>query len=81
MAGLTLSDEDRARELAAYTRELQQTEARLAGAKDGSEERSELEQTADLIREQMRARGAEGVAPQKRAARRLAGTQDGVERR
>lgn len=71
MSGLTMTDEDRAREVEAYVRELNQTEARLAGMEEGSKQHAEVAQTVDDIREQLRLRGHQAKAPHERAAKRM----------
>jgi hypothetical protein len=71
MSGLAMTDEDRQREIAAYVRELAQTEARLAGMPEGADGRGDVEQTLADIREQLRIRGHEGTAPHQRAAKRV----------
>jgi hypothetical protein len=70
VTGLAMTDEDRAREITAYLRELQQTEARLAGMPEDADDRGDVEQTVEQIREQLRARGHDGAAPHQRATRR-----------
>jgi hypothetical protein len=70
MPGLAMTDEDRQREIAAYVRELAQTEARLAGMPEGADGRGDVEQTLADIREQLALRGHEGAAPHQRATRR-----------
>lgn len=71
MAGLPLTDEDRVREIAAYVRELEQNEARLAGMADDHRDRGTVEQTIADVREQLRVRGHQGSAPRDRAAKRV----------
>ena len=65
-----LSDEDRAREIAAYIRELGQNEGRLKGLSESHADRERVEGTIRDIQEQLRLRGYEGSAPQRRAAKR-----------
>lgn len=65
-----MTDEDRAREIAAYVRELDQNTKRLAGMPADDRGRGEVEQTIADIREQLRLRGHDGAAPHQRAARR-----------
>lgn len=71
MPGLAMTDEDRQREVAAYVRELQQNESRLAGMPDDDKARADVEQTIAMVREQLRLRGHEGSAPHQRAATRV----------
>jgi hypothetical protein len=70
MGGLVMSDEDRAREIAAYLRERAQNEGRLRNLPEDDAERGRLEQTIEEIEQQLRVRGHEGVAPSRRASKR-----------
>lgn len=65
-----LTDEDRAREIAAYVRELNQNEGRLASLPETHADRERVQQTIDGIHEQLRLRGYEAAAPHRRAAKR-----------
>jgi hypothetical protein len=69
-AGLPRSDEDRAREIAAYLRELAQNEGRLRNLDDGHPDRPRVERTIEDIQDQLRVRGHEGAAGHRRASKR-----------
>lgn len=71
MSGLPATDEDRAREVAAYVRELAQNEARLAGLAEDHRQRPVVEETIADIRAQLQLRGHQGTAPHQRAAKRV----------
>jgi hypothetical protein len=69
MPGLNLSVENMAADVAALVRELKHLETR-AGAASSDDEKARLEDRVGQVREQLRLRGAQGEAPQRRAAKR-----------
>lgn len=71
MPGLIMTDEDRAREVAAYVRELEQNESRLASMSEDHKDRATVEETIAGVREQLRVRGHSAQAPHKRASQRV----------
>jgi hypothetical protein len=67
--GLQLTEEERARDIAALVRERAGMEARLAG-ETNDERRLVLEADLAQVREQLAVRGAAADAPHRRAAKR-----------
>jgi hypothetical protein len=70
MPGLIITDEERASRVAALVRELGQYEQRAAGTLDDVDREKWLGR-ADQVRAQLGLLGSEGVAPQRRATKRL----------
>jgi hypothetical protein len=79
MAGLHMSDVERAAQIRALLDELGQYERRAAGEAN-EETKASWTARADEVREQLRLRGHEGSPPRQRAAKRLRPTQ-GIEAR
>lgn len=78
MPGLHMTDEERRAQIGALIDELGQYERRAAGSLE--DDRRVWEDRAEQVREQLRLRGHEGVAPRQRAAKRMRPA-EGVEAR
>jgi hypothetical protein len=78
MAGLTMTAEERAAQIRALIDERSQYERRALGA-TSDEDRERWQDRVEQVREQLRARGAEGEPPRERAAKRTRVPAEGVE--